>query len=469
MGWFITADTGEFLAVAGEYLRAEPARNTVVLTVTEDLRVRTAPPSQAARSQGVRSQDAQSQGASAGAGLDEPLFGWWRPPARPGGESAGPVGAVCMHTPTFPILLSQVSWQAAAELACDLATAGRELSGVSAAEDAADAFASAWQDRTGDTITVYRRMRLFRLAELIPPEPGPEGTARLATERDRDLLAAWFDAFAREVGDPPRHDNRALVDGRLGHGGITVWEADGAPVSVAGLTRTVAGMVRVGPVYTPPELRGRGYAGAATAAVSQAALAAGLRDVVLYTDLANPTSNALYQRLGYRPVEDRVIFSFTPAATGYASPVSGLEGFAELVDGDHGLCVVSTLRSDGTIQSSVVNAGVLPHPVTGVQVVGLVSRGDALRLANLRARPRATVVIRAGWHWSAVEGQVELAGPDDPMPGVDAERLRLLLREIFTAAGGTHDDFDTYDRVMADERRVAVLVTPARISANRPG
>ena len=144
--------------------------------------------------------------------------------------------------------------------------------------------------------------------------------------------------------------------------------------------------------------------------------------------------------------------------------MSGLQEFARLVDGDHGLVVVSVLRPDGTIQSSVANAGVLPHPVTGVQVVGLVSRGDAHRVAYLRARPRATVVVRAGWEWAGVEGPVELAGPDDPMPGVDAERLRLLLREIFTAAGGTHDDFATYDRVMADERRVAVLVTPARIS-----
>jgi PPOX class probable F420-dependent enzyme len=144
--------------------------------------------------------------------------------------------------------------------------------------------------------------------------------------------------------------------------------------------------------------------------------------------------------------------------------MSGLQDFARLVDGDHGLCVVSTLRPDGTIQSSVVNAGVLPHPVTGAQVVGLVSRGDAHRVVNLRSRPRASVVIRAGWQWVGVEGPAELAGPDDPMPGVDAERLRLLLREIFTAAGGTHDDFDSYDRVMAEERRVAVLVAPARIS-----
>jgi predicted GNAT family acetyltransferase len=107
-----------------------------------------------------------------------------------------------------------------------------------------------------------------------------------------------------------------VVDERLGYGGITVWEAGGVPVSLAGRTRVVAGMVRVAPVYTPPEMRGRGYVGAATAAVSQAALDAGVREVVLYTDLANPTSNALYQRLGYRPVEDRVVLSFQRAPRG---------------------------------------------------------------------------------------------------------------------------------------------------------
>lgn len=142
--------------------------------------------------------------------------------------------------------------------------------------------------------------------------------------------------------------------------------------------------------------------------------------------------------------------------------MSGLEDFARLIQGDHGLVVVSTLRPDMTIQSSVVNAGVLPHPVTGAEVVGLVARGDSRRLSYLRARPRATVVVRAGWQWASAEGPVDLAGPDDPLPGVDAERLRVLLREIFTAAGGTHDDWPAYDRAMAEERRVAVLVTPAR-------
>ena len=92
--------------------------------------------------------------------------------------------------------------------------------------------------------------------------------------------------------------------------------------------------------------------------------------------------------------------------------------------------------------------------------------GSSKRLVNLRARPRATVVIRAGWQWAGVEGPVELAGPDDQMQGIDGEHLRLLLREIFTGAGGTHEDFDEYDRVMAEERRVAVLVEPERVYGN---
>ncbi len=143
--------------------------------------------------------------------------------------------------------------------------------------------------------------------------------------------------------------------------------------------------------------------------------------------------------------------------------MTDLTDFARLVTRDHGLCVVSTLRSDTTIQSSVVNAGVLDHPVTGTRVVGLVARGGSRKLANLRARPRATVVVRAGWEWVAAEGPADLAGPDDGLLGLDAERIRLLLREIFTACGGTHEDWDTYDRVMAEERRTAVLVTPDRV------
>jgi PPOX class probable F420-dependent enzyme len=148
--------------------------------------------------------------------------------------------------------------------------------------------------------------------------------------------------------------------------------------------------------------------------------------------------------------------------------VANIEDFRKLVAGDHGLVVVSATRNDGTIASSVVNAGVLPHPLTGESVVGMVVRGGTKKLASWRRRPYANVVIRSGWQWAAAEGRVELFGPDDPEPSIDADRLRLLLREIFTAAGGTHDDFDTYDRVMREERRTAVFVHPDRVYAN-PG
>jgi PPOX class probable F420-dependent enzyme len=143
--------------------------------------------------------------------------------------------------------------------------------------------------------------------------------------------------------------------------------------------------------------------------------------------------------------------------------MTDLADFGALVARDHGLAVVSTLRPDSTVSCSVVNAGVLSHPVTGEQVVAFVSRGDARRLAYLRATPRVTVVLRAGWQWAAAEGPAQLCGPDDPLPGVNAEGLRLLLRAVFTAAGGTHDDWDGYDTVMARERRTAVLVTPERV------
>lgn len=146
--------------------------------------------------------------------------------------------------------------------------------------------------------------------------------------------------------------------------------------------------------------------------------------------------------------------------------MTDLTDFARLVPRDHGLSIVSTLRADGTIQSSLVNAGVLSHPVTGRPVIGFVARGGTRKLANLRAGRPVTVAIRAGWEWAAAEGPAELAGPDDLLPGVDAERLRLLLREIFTAAGGTHEDFAAFDRVMAAERRAAVLLGPRRVYSN---
>lgn len=144
-----------------------------------------------------------------------------------------------------------------------------------------------------------------------------------------------------------------------------------------------------------------------------------------------------------------------------------LSDVAAIGSRDKFLAVISTGRADGTIQSSLVNAGVLADPATGHDVVGFVTYGPA-KLANLRARPQVTVTFRSGWQWAAVEGQARIIGPDDPAAESDPGRLRLLRREVFTAAGGTHEDWDEFDRVMAAERRAVVLVTPTRIYSN-PG
>ena len=143
-----------------------------------------------------------------------------------------------------------------------------------------------------------------------------------------------------------------------------------------------------------------------------------------------------------------------------------LSSFLDLIPLDHGLCVMSTLRADGSIQSTLVNAGVMRHPLTGEQCVALVAAGGTRKLAHLRADRRCTLVARAGWRWATVEGEAEIIGPDDRHPNVDADTLRRLLRDIFQAAGGAHDDWDTYDRVMAEERRAAVLIRPTRSYSN---
>lgn len=139
-----------------------------------------------------------------------------------------------------------------------------------------------------------------------------------------------------------------------------------------------------------------------------------------------------------------------------------LAAFSDAAAAERGLIVVATARADGTIQSSVVNAGVVPHPVSRIETIAFVTYGPA-KLAHLRARPWATVTVRSGWRWVTVEGDVEIAGPDDPLPGLDDAELPGLLRSIFRAAGGTHDDWDAFDEVMVRESRAAVLLTPGRI------
>jgi PPOX class probable F420-dependent enzyme len=146
--------------------------------------------------------------------------------------------------------------------------------------------------------------------------------------------------------------------------------------------------------------------------------------------------------------------------------VTTLDDAVALARDERGLVVIATVRADGSVQSSLVNAGVIAHPATKEPVLGFVTYGK-VKLANLRARPQLAATFRNGWQWATVEGPAELAGPDDPAPWLAGpEQLRLLLREVFAAAGGTHDDWDTYDRVMAEQRRAVVLVRPTRVYSN---
>ena len=283
MAWTLTDSIEEYLVHAGGYLRARPVENTIELGATETLRAR----------------------GPAAYGGPAPLFGWWHSPA-------GDIAAALLHTPPYPALLSGDP-AAAAPLAAELAGRGWALPGVNGPADGVTSFAAAWLRHTGAPSTLQRRSRLFRLGDLILPEPMPPGAARTAVEADTDLLADWYAAFSAETGERGGLARRDVTD-RLGYGGLTIWEVDGVPVAMAGRGRPAAGIVRVGPVYTPPGQRRRGYGGAATVAVTQAGLDDGADGVVLFTDLANPASNALYVRLGYRPVTDRLQLAFDAAS-----------------------------------------------------------------------------------------------------------------------------------------------------------
>ncbi|MFD3457606.1 GNAT family N-acetyltransferase [Streptomyces sp. NPDC058691] len=276
--WHLTEDVDGFLTGAGDFLHSRPALHTLLLTVTEVLRAR---------------------GASA-KGADAPVFGRL--------EEAGDVSAAFFRTPPRRLNLTELTVDQADALAGRLSHLGHRLPGVTAVHHTAVAFAEAWGRHTGAVPVLGQRRRLYRLGTLTPPEPAPEGRSRVAGGQDQERLAEWNDDFAAAIGDA---DATRSAGKHAGYRRFTFWETpDGTPVSMAAVTPMVAGQVRVGSVYTPAELRGRGYASAVTTEVSRAALAGGAAEVVLFTDLANPTSNAVYQRIGYRPVADFASFDF---------------------------------------------------------------------------------------------------------------------------------------------------------------
>ena len=157
----------------------------------------------------------------------------------------------------------------------------------------------------------------------------------------------------------------------------------------------------------------------------------------------------------------RVLFTIDTIAV-----MTNLGAVAEFLAEENGLAVISTTQADGRVLSSVANCGVLDHPLLGEPSVALVSAGGAARLTHIRRGSQVTIAVRRGWKWLSVTGPADIIGPGDLLDGIDAEALRLLLRDVFGAAGGTHDDFDQFDRVMADEARAAVFVAPERILSN---
>ncbi len=285
MAWTLTSSLNDYMSAVGEHLRAEPVVNTVLLTVAETLR----------------------QSGTSVFGGDPPLFGWHQP-------AGAAVDGALLQTPPFPVLMGTLPPGSADSLVRLLTADGRQPAGANVAGADEAAVGAAWTAATGGTTSVHHRMRLFRLGRLMPPDPFPAGAARLAGQDDCELLVSWHAAFGAETAAGAAEDARRTVADRLSHHGLMLWETGGEPVAMAGLTRSVAGVVRVAAVYTAPDHRQRGYGGAITTAVSQAALHDGAAAVVLFTDLANPTSNALYQRLGYLAVGDRVLLNFQPRA-----------------------------------------------------------------------------------------------------------------------------------------------------------
>lgn len=219
-------------------------------------------------------------------------------------EDGTVVGAV-LRLPQMPLLCGGVARNAVEPVVAALP--GEPLSGVRGPTDVAEAFVSAWTARTGARLRDVERERLYVLDELRHPD-GVDGAARVATGSDVDLVGAWVDEFqVGEFGFAPNVETTTESIGAAIHTGAScfvLWERDGVPVSLAGARVPVARMSRIGPVFTPIELRGNGFGSAVTAAASQWATEAGASTVVLFTNLANPTSNKIYQRIGYRPVTD---------------------------------------------------------------------------------------------------------------------------------------------------------------------
>lgn len=273
----------DFLAAAGDYLADHEAEHNLILGIAGTL---------------LSDQDSSD---------DPPYF------AVVAREQE--LVAAALRTPPWNLVLSEVDDPAALELLVnDLA--GEELPGVTGPPAAAEQLAALWTARRGGSAEQLMEERIYRLTRVIPPAPAG-GRPRRATSEDRGLLLDWVVAFHEEAlpaegGDRARREIEAW-DPQTGRQ-FWLWEDDGQPVSLVGAGSPTPSGIRIGPVYTPPEHRGHGYASTLTAFVSQRMLDEGRRFCFLYTNLANPTANHIYHAIGYEPVTDALMIRFAPSA-----------------------------------------------------------------------------------------------------------------------------------------------------------
>jgi predicted GNAT family acetyltransferase len=287
MRWELEPDLGAFEARVRPVLEAHIANNVVatVLSGTVQGQFRESPPVLAV-------------------GLDE----------------GGSVVAAALRTTPWPMLSTPVDRAGADALVELWLQRDPELPGINAVTDAARAIGDAWAQRTGGSHHCRTAMAMHSLTTVVdPPRPGP-GQLVTATENERGLALRWWDDFVSEsnIIDGGPESRAAAVDFRIAAGHMFLWRDEDQSVSMVSTNPAVAGVVRIGPVYTPPEARRRGYASSAVAAVSRHALDTGAHTCMLYTDLANPTSNKIYADVGYRRIgewEERVFTRRPPGAT----------------------------------------------------------------------------------------------------------------------------------------------------------
>jgi predicted GNAT family acetyltransferase len=277
-------DAETFREVATSYLTRDEARHNLVLGISSTL---------------VQTPDLY------------PVFDLWVV------SEGDDVTAVAVRTPPLNLVLAQPTTDAALEALVDrLLSEGQDLPGVVAATPELDAFVGAWTAARDVDATIVFRHGIYELREVMAVPPAT-GRSRRVTPKDRDRAIAWALAFADEVlpEETDRERHVRLVDARLGateDAGLWIWEDDGEPVSISGYGGSTPHGIRIGPVYTPPERRGRGYATSLVAEQSRWLLGTGRSLCFLYTDLDNPTSNALYRRIGYRMIAEAKEVRFDP-------------------------------------------------------------------------------------------------------------------------------------------------------------